>query len=139
MNKKGFISTSVVLVLFLLFLFLLLGLLSVYSNNRSILNKEKEDIKNGFNFNSKRRDVLVINEFELSVVYYENNTISAILVKPAEITESLTEWYKKNIDIVGGVITRENDRINITIPNVLLSGEGTINNPYTIKEASYED
>ena len=139
MNKKGFISTSVVLVLFLLFLFLLLGLLSVYSSNRNILNKEKDDIKNSFNFTANRKNVLIINEFELSVVYFENNTVSAILVKPSDITLSLTDWYKENINIIGGVITRENDRINITIPNVLLIGDGTIENPYMIKEATYEN
>lgn len=49
LNKKGFVSSAVLYSLLLLFLALILGLLSLLSNRKQILDKLKGDIKNEIN------------------------------------------------------------------------------------------
>ena len=53
MNKKGFISTSVILALLSLFVAILLSFIAISSNNRKNLNYEKEDIKSSLHLNIK--------------------------------------------------------------------------------------
>ncbi len=45
MNNKGFISTSLVYSLFIVFILMITLVLSLYTNNRVLLNKEKEALK----------------------------------------------------------------------------------------------
>lgn len=78
MNKKGFVSTGVVLCLFVLFITLMLVLLSNYSSNRKYKNILVDDIKNNFKYDYfDEKYILIDNElFELTednIVFSVNN------------------------------------------------------------------
>lgn len=78
MNKKGFVSTSVVLCLFVLFITLMLVLLSNYSSNRKYKNILVDDIKSNFKYDYfNEKYILIDNElFELkedNIVFSVNN------------------------------------------------------------------
>lgn len=45
MNKKGFISTSVIFAFFITFLMLLVIIITSYAQNRVLMNQIKKDIK----------------------------------------------------------------------------------------------
>ncbi len=130
MNKKGFISTSVVLVLFLVFLFLLLSLLSLYSSNRRLLNKEKEDIKNNLILKDDE-NILLINYMEFTLIEYKDGTITASYNGSVESDINYSDWYNRNIGFEGGYAYWDNT-LKIKIYGVILSGNGTKNDPFII-------
>lgn len=60
MNKKGFISTSVIFAFFITFLMLLVIIITSYAQNRVLMNQVKKDVKNNlvikYNFNEVSED-----------------------------------------------------------------------------------
>lgn len=101
MNKKGFVSTGIVLSLFILFITLMLMLLTTYSTNRKLLNMQKEDIKNSFNFDIQEKKYLKINDylFELNIVDEKRVIISekVIFMHDDDYKKYISDWLINNI------------------------------------------
>ncbi len=71
MNKKGFISTSVVYAFFLIILLILLFIVSNLVNNRILLNRFKDEVKEELSSDNLAR-YLVSHGEELGLVYHDN-------------------------------------------------------------------
>lgn len=161
MNKKGFISTGIVLALFVLFITLMLMLLTTYSTNRKLLNKQKEDIKNSFKFNIQEKKYLKINDylFELNIVDGKKIITSAetiLITDDVDYKKYVSDWIINNIknqDIfeqdyyndnnlsLAGYI-KEDEGIKIVMKlkdNVDLINSGTRQDPYLVMEGQDEN
>lgn len=161
MNKKGFISTGIVLALFVLFITLMLMLLTTYSTNRKLLNKQKEDIKNSFKFNIQEKKYLKINDylFELNIVDGKKIITSEetiLITDDVDYKKYVSDWIINNIknqDIfeqdyyndnnlsLAGYI-KEDEGIKIVMKlkdNVDLINNGTRQDPYLVMEGQDEN
>ena len=161
MNKKGFISTGIVLALFVLFITLMLMLLTTYSTNRKLLNKQKEDIKNSFEFNILEKKYLKINNylFELNIVDGKKIITSEetiLMTDDVDYKKYVSDWIINNIknqDIfeqdyyndnnlsLAGYI-KEDEGIKIVMKlkdNVDLINNGTRQDPYLVMEGQDEN
>ena len=72
MNKKGFISTSMVYSFFLIFLLLLLFIVNELINNRLLLNNVKEAVKSDISDTTFAR-YLINRAEDISLVYHGTN------------------------------------------------------------------
>ncbi len=66
MNNKGFAVTGILYTLLVLFLALMLGLITVFSNRKNILNKLKEDVVNNVYLNT-----VYSYDYDATIPYYE--------------------------------------------------------------------
>ncbi len=91
MNKKGFISTSLVYSMFIVFILLTTLILALYTNNRNLLSKEKEEIKNVLNnkISLNVYDTIIINELSFTII---ENSSEVVLVFNDLINEPLDSW-----------------------------------------------
>lgn len=72
MNKKGFLSTSMVYSFFLVFLLLLLFIVADLINNRTLVSKISNEIKDSI-YNSSLSGYLINEADSLGLVYHNNN------------------------------------------------------------------
>ena len=98
LDKKGFVSTALLYSLLLLFLALILGLLSLLSNRKQILDKLKGDIKNEIN------ETKVYKTYENGYVIYYNPVDGQICGNYLEensktgVKKGCMKWYVFNDD-----------------------------------------
>lgn len=98
LNKKGFVSSAVLYSLLLLFLALVLGLLSLLSNRKQILDKLKGDIKNEIN------QTKIYEVYENGTAIYYNPVTGKMCGDYKEensvtgVTEGCLKWYIFNDD-----------------------------------------
>jgi hypothetical protein len=105
MNKKGFISTSVVLILFMVFIIVLTGLLTLYSSNRRILKRQKDDIKNSLHLSLiNERQKVSINGYYFTIIKYENSQLYLVYDEYLPSNTDLSNWYNVKIGIANGTI-----------------------------------
>ena len=126
LNNKGFVISTLMYALLIVFLFLLIGIITLLSNRKSILDRLKKDVKNEING-------MVKND------YYPNGT--AIYFNPVtnktcsdyddenSINETKTgcmKWYAFN------------DSVNSNKVNLILDHNTTYKTDYNSAEINYE-
>lgn len=154
MNKKGFVSTSVVLCLFVLFITLMLVLLSNYSSNRKHKNILVDDIKNNFKYDyASKKYLLVENEiFEINgnilksvnsigvseednFEFIYNNVLKSWLDEHSNILKYIEEYYFYNNNYYPVNYELDDTLVYVVLKlksNVFYEGVGTFQNPYRI-------
>ena len=145
MNNKGFVSTGVVLSLFILCLFLLMSLLSIYSNNRRLLSKQIQDVKDNLDLDFFiDNNIIKTDVGNYYLLSYNNHELLMVSIDYLNINEkNIDEWWESNFVMYNGSykILNQNElgiKVQIKLNNISMVGTGTFNDPYQIVEVENE-
>ena len=126
LNNKGFVISTLMYALLIVFLFLLIGIITLLSNRKSILDRLKKDVKNEING-------MVKNDYypNGTVIYYNpvTNKTCSDYDDENSINETKTgcmKWYAFN------------DSVNSNKVNLILDHNTTYKTDYNSAEINFE-
>ena len=130
MNKKGFVSTGIVLALLVLFVTLFITFINSFNVSNRLVMLQVNDIKENFNYSSDLISVLKkSNSFVLEDEYYVLNTEDEYYVS---IDNNLNIIDKFDNDYVYFI---DGEKI---YGSVKVTGYGTGDDPYILMEDNHE-